>query len=229
MKNPLVDPNIPFVRTLSRLVFGTALAGALVFPFSQTARADEPAEPKENQTDRSPRDEVRVERRVVVRDGDERTDEMELDRRPPRPAEQERHLQELREHAADLRKDGHPEEAERVECEIDEIQRPPRGFDRRPTRPRDPRPPMEIGRIQERLNHLQIAAANLHAAGLPDLANAVEREADETRRQLKERARRDYPQGPPPREELEQLRREINELHHQIDELREELHRPDRR
>ncbi|MBI1177766.1 hypothetical protein GC207_10045 [bacterium] len=228
MKNPLVYPNILFVRTLTRLAFGTALAGALVLPFYQIARADEPAQPKENQPDRPPRDEVRVERRVVVRDGDERPDEMERDRRPPRPEEQERHLAELREHATDLRKDGHPEEAERVEREIDEIQRQPRGFDRPPRRPRDPRPPMEIGRIQERLNHLQIAAANLHAAGLPDLAQAVEREADETRRQLEERAHRDHPEGPPPREELEQLHREIDELHHQIDELRQELHRPDR-
>jgi len=215
--------HLPSVRLFSGWSTGLVLLTTLVL---NPARAADPAlEKDEARVDRSPREEVVVERRVVVRDGDERP------RERSREPGSERQLAEMQEHADNLHREGKHEEAERVEREIEEIanqrsDRPARDRPRGP-QPRGPREDGAIVELQQRLNHLHIAMENLRAAGMPDLAMEVEHRAEETRRELEERARRRRPETTGPREELEQLRRELDEVRWQLEALRREA-RPSR-
>lgn len=217
--------HLPSLRLLNGWSTGLVLVTTL---FLNPARAADPdLERDQAPDDRPPREEVMIERRVVVRDRDERPGERF------RNPERERQLDEMREHAGNLHRDGKHEEAERVEREIEEIasQRPDRPDRDRPRGPQrqGPRQDGAIVELQQRLNHLHVAMENLRAAGMPDLAMEVEHRAEETRRELEERARRGRPETTGPREELEQLRRELDEVRGQLEALRREVRPPRQR
>lgn len=101
---------------------------------------------------------------------------------------------------------------------------------------RPPRPEIEaqVRKIEEagrRLQHLRIAAENLKAAGVHDLAIKLTEKADNMERDLREAkkhlAREMSPRGrPDPRDaEIRELRAQNERLHGEIHELREKLER----
>jgi HPt (histidine-containing phosphotransfer) domain-containing protein len=194
-------------------------AGLLVLPCFLPVRAADPAESPGRPANQPPREEVVIERRVVVHDGDERPREQVRER--------ERRLAEMREHASNLRREGRSAEAERVVREIEEMEARNWEGNRPPGRPPGgPRDGGEVGELQRRLHHLHVAMENLRAAEMPDVAMEVERRAREVRRQLEERARQPRPESERPREELEQLRREVAELRGQLEAMRRETGPP---
>jgi len=219
MNIPPVIPCSVHVHPLRRPLAAVLGAGLLVWPGLLPVPAADPDAPADRSVDRSAREEVVIERRVVVRDGDDRPRGQDRDR--------DRRLAELREHAGNLRREGHDEEADRVVREIEEIESRNREMDRpRGRQPGGPRDGVDVGELQRRLNHLHIAMENLRAAEMPEVAMEVERRAHEVRRQLEERARQQRPVAEGPREELEQLRREVGELREQLAALRRETRPP---
>jgi hypothetical protein len=147
-------------------------------------------------------------------------------------------LHALQARAKELRADGNQDEAEDVQRQIEKLERELGGRVEREVRiekierdGREPgapgarreRPPEGIAETQRRLNHLVAAIENLHAAGLPEPANELNREADRLREQLHAYPR---PGGPERHEragELEGLRQEVRELRQAVQELRTRL------
>jgi hypothetical protein len=129
----------------------------------------------------------------------------------------------------ELRQNGRNEEADRLEREARDIksqfQGPPQ-LGPRQEGMRQPPPPM--GDLQSRMQHLQIAIDNLHAAGMHDQAERLQQQAEQFKRQMPQR------QGPPPggseqmagsfrqmQNELNQLRKEVMELRRLVQDLAE--------
>ncbi|MHB8902760.1 MAG: M56 family metallopeptidase [Thermoguttaceae bacterium] len=137
-----------------------------------------------------------------------------------------------------LREAGHPDAAERLERELQQMHRPMEG-------PRDgdrPGPPPEL---KAKIDHLRMAMENLHAAGLHDQAEQIAQQLERLMREIAPDHRPGpdsrpgpdgrpgeprRPDGPPPggpefvgqlRGEIEQLRRENQELRQMINEMRQ--------
>jgi DNA repair exonuclease SbcCD ATPase subunit len=133
--------------------------------------------------------------------------------------QQERMLQELRE----LRADGKKAEAAEVKEQIARLEREIAQRERQPgpgVRPRGERPerPLPEGNEPERRQqHLREAVENLHAAGLPDIAEKVAQAGQD---RLREEMR---PQPGLPPEAVEQLHAQINELRERVTQLQAQV------
>lgn len=135
----------------------------------------------------------------------------------------------------ELREQGHPELAERIgtrvremmtahrraEAEREHAERNERQAQQhreragREERPQNP----DRGAMEQRMHHLRVAAENLHQVGMHDLAERLNREAEEIQRGL---------QGPPPGEDphrgaMEALQQEFRKLHERLDEINRRL------
>ena len=88
-------------------------------------------------------------------------------------------------------------------------------------------PPGEIPETQRRLQHLQVAIENLHAAGLHEPAEHLAQEARRMREQLQAPSPPREPGarrgGRPAESELEPLRQEIRNLHEAIQDLQRRM------
>jgi hypothetical protein len=140
----------------------------------------------------------------------------------PRPdaAPLVRRLEQIKGELQELGEAGKPEQVERLRNEANELMAKLRGPDRAPGRPEDP------ADVQRRLQHLRVAVENLHAAGLPDVAENVMRLTERLQQGEGRRpdgqprpegaARRGPEQGGPGvqdiRNEVQQMRREMQEL-----------------
>jgi hypothetical protein len=75
------------------------------------------------------------------------------------------------------------------------------------------------GEMEQRMQHLRIAADNLHQVGMHDMADKLNREADEIQHKL---------QGPPPgddphRAAMEAMQHEFRILHERLNEINRKL------
>lgn len=146
--------------------------------------------------------------------------------RPPEAVEMERRLQ-LRGQAERLRREGHGEEAERIEREIN---RPRKHAGVEHPERREMRPGQgEIEEMHRRMHHLNVAAENLRAAGQREAAESVAKQAREIEAQIHARAaaeRRGQEASPrregPGADELQALRKENLELRRRLEELNRE-------
>lgn len=157
----------------------------------------------------------------------------------PSPERIRRHLETLKEQLAHAEREGMGERADQLRRQIAEIvERMERGpqpphIDRPPHPPMRPEGPPE--EIERRVHHLKAAIENLHAAGLPEQAEMVER----VLRRLRGEPVPDVPPGPggppghvmppglrvpgpvsPPAQELFP---QVDELHRAVGELSEQL------
>lgn len=116
------------------------------------------------------------------------------------------------------------------------MQEPPRGQPfpspgpqgQPPMQPQQQRQPQ--GDMGNRLNHIQVAIENLHAAGMHDAANRLAQETERLQRQNRDQQQ---PRRPGPnrrngdgdvqslRGEIKELRQAVQELRHQLDEIRQ--------
>jgi phage shock protein A len=126
----------------------------------------------------------------------------------------------LQRRVAELREKGEGELAEQLAGRMREmVQAHRRAMAAAQQRPAEgqPGPDMERrGALKQRIHHLRTAAENLGAAGMPDLAERLHREAADLERQLQQPPAR--PQEPL-RGQLEQLQQEVGRLHQRLDEL----------
>ena len=136
---------------------------------------------------------------------------------------------ELREQVGRLHKEGKHEEAEKVEQEANRVrERLGRMAPRRQPERRPEPSPEGAGGPQERLQHLRIAAENLHAAGQHDAARDIEQQIEAGEREFRQREPRGGPQPSPDgmiremREQMEAMHREIRELREQLEDLRKQ-------
>ena len=138
---------------------------------------------------------------------------------------------ELRSKLEALRAEGRERDAAEVKERLVQREREPeRPGQARMERPR-PGPPGTPGPvprdregIERRMHHFELAIENLHAAGLPDIAERLARE----RERVAQRLRAGPERNAAVEEELGRLRAELNELHGAIQGLKarvEELHR----
>lgn len=146
----------------------------------------------------------------------------------PRGPEMERRMNEIRERLARARAEGNEPEMDELERALDQLRRPMAGpggrMDRGPGRPGMGNPPGMAAAdpgMAERLEHLQIAIQHLRAAGMPEIAENLEREA---------RAQQEWmmlrPRGSgQDRMQAEQIRRQMREMREQIRSLREQVER----
>ena len=79
--------------------------------------------------------------------------------------------------------------------------------------------PGDRGAMEQRMQHLRVAAENLHQVGMHDLAEKLNREAEEIQRGL---------QGPPPGDDphrgaMEALQQEFRKIHERLDEINRRL------
>jgi len=145
---------------------------------------------------------------------------------PPEDRERlQRRLEELRREIGRLSEAGRHEEAERLKREGREIMQALQG---RPAPP-PPGPPEDL---QRRVQHLQAAIENLHAAGLHEAAEKLSQELERRMGEMRERGHRppepprppefrDRPPQPPhPEEVIGQLRGEVEQLRREMNELR---------
>jgi len=151
----------------------------------------------------------------------------------PLPPEQIRERQEMMRHIRELMGTGRQEEAAELR---QELARREREMGRQPGRPGPPGRPDEPApreEMERRLHHMEIAADNLHAAGLHDVAERLEQQLGQQRERME---RRGPPRGVEPPigrlgEELRRVRAELEELRANLNELRQqmgELHREGR-
>ena len=113
--------------------------------------------------------------------------------------DREERLHRLAAEIDELREAGHHEEAQRLRAES--LEEPMR-----------------------RLHHLRVAAENLHAADLPELAERVERHAHELERRIEQqRRRRMAPYLGQLQETIERLNEEVRQLHRATEHLHERL------
>lgn len=161
--------------------------------------------------------------------------------REPGPAD-ERHRQELKQalkeslvELEELRAAGKMDEAAEVKHRVEKLENELARLSPQPAAPREgerawegpPRPdrrpelgPGEVGDMQRRLHHLELAIDNLHAAGMHEAAERLAQEAG--------RLRQHMAGGPPPERgrpgpgeaEFQRLRAEIQELRQAVRELR---------
>lgn len=165
----------------------------------------------------------------------ERPQPSELRRAEPRrereaqpPADRERFRQ-LRRERAELtaklersRAEGRREEVRELQKRLQQLDRQAAGLTRRPPRPGPagppPPPPPAWGPVA-RQRHLQVAIENLHAAGLHEMAERLERARENLLRRP----------GAPAPELAERVREEIRRLHAELEEIRQHLRRLDER
>ncbi len=182
----------------------------------------------------------------VQRDGENRGprrpgDGMRL--RPGRPAaelqEVQRGLDRAMAELQQLRAAGNEEAAlekkkqvQELQAQLERLQRRQRmaGRDREPMgdqmggREFGRRPPLDRPELERKLQHLQIAIENLHAAGMHDPAERLAQQAEMMRRNLQ-----GPPAGPGPRPpaeagpELLRLRSEVQDLRRAVGELKERI------
>lgn len=152
---------------------------------------------------------------------------VEGDRDRPRPPEAAAEQREMIRKIRQLNAEGRQEAAAELREELARRQRE-QGWRAGAPQPRvgrgEPMPPEEMER---RLHHLQVAIENLHAAGMPDVAERLEQEAQRRRQGLG--AGRELA-APMERlgAELGRVRAELEELRANLAELRQhiaELHR----
>ncbi|NLX56673.1 MAG: hypothetical protein GXY58_16315 [Planctomycetaceae bacterium] len=152
------------------------------------------------------------------------------------PARQ-RQVQDLERRIDKLRQQGDFEQAERVARELVRLRERRAPQAKRPALERDRelrdggRPgflgpaPQQRNEMQRRMQHLRGAADNLHAIGMHDLAERLQREADELQQALK--PPQPPGEGPPPRmlneiqERLRGLDKQLDEINRRLDELLE--------
>lgn len=164
--------------------------------------------------------------------------ERPLGRPAPERQALERKLQEATAELQELRAAGKEEqltqkrrEVQELQQQLQRLQRPPRGADRalrgdQPGR-RDlgPRPPVAPPELESRMQHLQVAIENLHAAGMHEPAEHLAMEAQRMRHNLEGRPGGPRPTGPEGREvqrlqsEIQELRRAVGELRARVEEL----------
>lgn len=149
----------------------------------------------------------------------------------------QRQVQDLKRRIDKLHQQGDHEQAERMARELDRLherraqqaQHPALERDREPRdggRPGSPRPaPQQREEMQRRMQHLRGAADNLHAIGMHDLGERLQREADELQRALE--PPQPHGEGLPPRilneieEQLRGLHKRLDEINRRLDELLE--------
>jgi len=136
-------------------------------------------------------------------------------------------LEEIRRQIARLSEAGHHEEAEQLKREGRELLQ--RMQQRRPDRPG---PDADF---QRRMDHIRVAAENLHAAGMPDAAEQLMRDAERMMAEMHGQPQPPrHPDGPPPEEihriigelhgQMEQMHREMQEMREQLQHLMERQH-----
>ena len=152
----------------------------------------------------------------------------------PRPEPRRERVQQLERLMAELeehQRAGRQEEAAELKREImrfrqemaarpQPLPRPRAGELRRlpPDSPRVRLPFREQDReeVERRMHHVKVAIEHLHAAGLHDMAERLERELDQSRRRIAE--------AQPPAPPMERLNLELRELRGQLEEMRVNLH-----
>ena len=132
----------------------------------------------------------------------------------------ERWVVEQKRHIHELRENNRHEEAQRHENElaekIDHLRR------QREQRHHNGERHDGDRRMEERINHLKIAIKHLHAAGMHDVAEEVERRAHGEHRKGNDHDRRHHEEDGDDRNgEVNHLRREVEELRHALHEMRE--------
>jgi hypothetical protein len=148
----------------------------------------------------------------------------------PLPPEEVREREAMMRHLRELMAAGRREEAAELRRELARRQREMNRGAERPGPEGRLDAPAEREELGRRLEHLQIAIENLHAAGLHDLAERLNQQSMVQRERLERRA---PPRAPEPpigelREELGRVRAELEEVRAQLGELRRhirELHR----
>lgn len=159
--------------------------------------------------------------------------EMKQTQREHLLADQRGGLERMRQEIERLRAEGKMDRAERLERQVQAMEERIHGLKREEsdrTRPERRIPGDELSR---RVEHIRIAAENLHAAGLHDQAEAIMHQAEEIMRERRDRPRemrdmrplpRDSEPAPPEHaERVEHLQQQLHELNKQMDQLREEL------
>ena len=140
------------------------------------------------------------------------------DRPEPARRSPEKRIDAMRREAEHLHAKGRREQAERMERKANELAERlgarHRGEDRRG----------EGKEVERRIHHMEAAIENLHAAGLHEPAEDLERQLNDLRRERKERAERVRPGDDRGLDELREtvhhLRAEVKELRHVVNELR---------
>jgi len=146
--------------------------------------------------------------------------------RGPRPEQREReideiheHLRRMRQHHEELSQTFGPDHPERRELrqEIEQAERRLQEL----TAERSHHP--EAEEIAGRIEHMHIAADNLRAAGLHDIAEHVMQRAAETERELHGRHEPRPQHDAPPHEPMHELLRQLEEIRHELGRLRNEV------
>jgi TolA-binding protein len=173
------------------------------------------------------------------RDGESRKERPEAGARPERPEAQnvdamERRLEELKRRIRGLAEEGKREEAEAVEREAREVAR---NLERVRSERRDHEaaaagpariPDRDRAEVERRQRHMRMAAENLAAAGMEDMARRIMQEAEGMDRRLREAGggrEAPRPQIPPEamQRHLEELSGAVQELRRQVEQLRHEM------
>lgn len=146
--------------------------------------------------------------------------------RGPRPEPREREIDELHEHLRQMRlhhqelsqrlEPDHPERRE-LRREIEQAER--RLEELTTDRPHHP----EAEEIARRLEHMHIAADNLRAAGLHDIAEHVMQRAAQTERELPGNHEPGPQHESPAHEPMQELLRQLEEIRHQVGRLSDEV------
>jgi DNA repair exonuclease SbcCD ATPase subunit len=155
-------------------------------------------------------------------------------------------VEELKRRIVELREAGKPDEAERVAREASELMQQIRGRERGPGGPPNPEAMQDV---QRRIQHLQAAAENLRAAGLPDQAEQMMRLIEHVKAGAAEGGRPHgegarSPEGPgrpgaerrpgieieiqrpgPADRGVQELRNEVQQMRREMQELREQIKR----
>jgi len=186
-------------------------------------------------------DQLKREAQAIIREAERQ--ESQAKRESPRP-EIEQEIRHLKERLEDLRvKQKRQVEANASERDqavvreqISGTERELRALTERLAAGHQPRPEFEVQarKIEEatrRLHHIRVAAENLKAAGIHDVAIKLTEQADKMERDIGEAKEqlarhRERPGGPDPRDtEIRELRKQNERLQDEIRQLRDRLER----
>lgn len=216
------------------------LALLLAASSGATALADEPREkprPDAEAREKSERESGSKEKAAPEKRRDERGEREERDRRPekPSPSQLKERLADLMAQAREAEVNGHEERLADLKPQITEIQQLLKRIGSpAPELPPELRPQAEkLEILARRIKHIFVAAENLAAAEMPDLAHelrqkaeAMERELAAGKEELMAKAQpRKSPKPEEPGRELQALREENERLQRKLREVSEQLER----